>query len=184
MLSAIQEIDANLFPKEYRGSLTVGGAAGILAFYRFLPLSAFRDNNMADVRVSLDEADGGLPDICMRCGETAVVNKTRNMSWFPPWVNILILAGLLPYVIIVALLTKRARVQVPLCENHKGHWLYRNLLIWGAFVVFGLMVVAGITVIANLPPRANDDVAPFICVGSLVLVLAWLAIVVVAQSTA
>ena len=48
---------------------------------------------MAEIRLQLDEADGGLPDICMRCGSEATVTKTKTMSWCPQWVGVLILAG-------------------------------------------------------------------------------------------
>ena len=52
----------------------------------------------------------------------------------------MILAGLLPYAIVAILMTKRARVQVPLCENHKGHWFLRNLFIWGGLLAVGAIV--------------------------------------------
>ena len=54
---------------------------------------------MAEIRLGLDEADGDLPEVCMCCGEPATLIRTKRMRWFPPWVNLLILLGLLPYAI-------------------------------------------------------------------------------------
>jgi hypothetical protein len=65
---------------------------------------------MAEIRLDREEADGGLPDICMCCGEEATVTKTKKMSWCPPWVGVLFLAGLLPYIIVMLIMTKRARL--------------------------------------------------------------------------
>ena len=139
---------------------------------------------MADVRLRLREVDGYLPQVCMCCGEPASDTKTRTMSWCPPWVGILILAGLLPWAIVVAILTRRVTVQVPLCEQHQSHWLNRNLLIWGSFFLFGLLGLGGIVLGLNLPRQEQDAVMPFICIGSGVMLLAWVIILVICQQTA
>src|SRR5438132_831128 len=117
---------------------------------------------MAEIRLDLEDADGYLPGVCMCCGEEATVTKTRKMSWCPPWVGVLILAGLIPYAIVAIILTKRATVQVPLCEQHKGHWLYRQLIVGGSFFVFLMIGVVAFIVAMILDPR-GDDVGPFMC---------------------
>lgn len=141
---------------------------------------------MAEIRLDIAEADGNLPDACMCCGQPSTVTKTRNMSWFPPWVNFLILFGLLPYAIVALILTKRARVLVPLCPDHQGHWFNRNLLMWGTFFLFGALGIGGFVVAGMLeqPGQRGDSFVGFACIGSLVLFVIWLVIVVVAQSTA
>jgi hypothetical protein len=139
---------------------------------------------MADVRLRLGEADGRLPDVCMCCGEAASDTNRRNMTWTPPWVGILILAGWLPYIIVAAIMSKTATVHVPLCERHQSHWLNRNLIIWGSFVLFLLIGVAGFVVAASLPGRDGENVFPFVCLGSVVFFVIWLVITVVCQSTA
>jgi len=139
---------------------------------------------MAQVRLDIHDADGRLPNVCMRCGDEASVTKTRDMSWCPPWVGILILAGLLPYVIVAILMTKRARVQVPLCEKHAWHWFNRNLFIWLGLVallaIFGLFIAATVA----LPREHQDTFGTFICLGGGGLGFIWLIGVIVAQSTA
>ena len=59
-----------------------------------------------------------LPPVCMACGAPATVRKRKLFSWQPQWVPVLILVGLLPYIIVSLVLTKRQRVETPLCERH------------------------------------------------------------------
>src|SRR5258708_14518335 len=66
-----------------------------------------RSGSMPQIRLDREDADGRLPMVCMRCGEPATVTRTRNMSWCPPWVGVLFLAGLIPYVIVAIIMTKR-----------------------------------------------------------------------------
>jgi hypothetical protein len=119
----------------------------------------------------------------MCCGAPASTTKVKKMQWCPPWVGVLILAGLLPYVIVAVIMTKRTTVQAPLCEQHEGHWLNRLLLIWGSFFLFGLVGLAGIVLAANLPLPDRENVFPFVCIGSIILVVIWLVIVIVCQNT-
>lgn len=138
---------------------------------------------MPEIRLRVREADGFLPPCCMCCGAPASATKAKKMQWCPPWVGILILAGLLPYVIVAMILTKRATVQAPLCDHHQGHWLNRLLLIWGSFFLFGLIGLAGVIFVANLPPPDMDNVLPFVCIGSAVILVVWLVIVIACQNT-
>ena len=139
---------------------------------------------MPQIRLHVREAEGDLPNICMRCGQEATCTKTKNLSWFPPWVSILILAGLLPYAIVATILTKKALLRAPFCDQHKGHWFNRSLLMWGTFFLFGLLGLGGFIFAANLPRPQNEEVFPFVCVGSLVFFVVWAIIVVVCQQTA
>jgi hypothetical protein len=78
-----------------------------------------------------------LPDVCLRCGAPATLHKSKTFSWHPPWVYVLLIAGLLPFAIVAIVLTKRRRVEAPLCEQHKHHWLIRQLLILPTFLLHG-----------------------------------------------
>jgi hypothetical protein len=138
---------------------------------------------MPEIRMRLREADGHLPAVCMCCGAPASTTKVKKMRWCPPWVGVLILAGLLPYVIVAVILTKRATVQAPLCEPHQGHWLNRLLLIWGSFFLFGLVGLAGIIFAVNLPLPDRENAFPFVCIGTIILLVIWLVIVIVCQNT-
>lgn len=119
----------------------------------------------------------------MKCGTETSHRVTRTFNWVPPWIGITILAGLLIYFILAAVLRKTYTVAVPLCEDHKRHWTNRTVLTLVSLVVLvlgsiGLGVLAG-----NLGPAA-DDVGPvivFVIIGGFV---AWLVLVIVANSTA
>src|SRR5262245_2732560 len=98
---------------------------------------------MAEIRLFIREAEGPLPNICMVCGREATLVKRKSFSWNPLWVWITLLLGLLPFLIIALILTKRATVEAPLCAEHKYHWAKRTCL-----VVLGLLLVIGMLVLA------------------------------------
>ena len=139
---------------------------------------------MARIRLLVREADGELPMVCMRCGEPATVVKTKNMAWCPPWVPVLILAGVIVYIIVAIILTKRARLQAPLCDEHKGHWLYRQLIIWGTFLPLLVIGIAAVVGISNAPNQVRNILCPFFGIGGLVALIAGVVLLAVAQSTA
>lgn len=139
---------------------------------------------MADVR--LESYDGGvleLPDVCMQCGEPASVRKRKKFSWFPPWIWILLFCSWVPFLIVALVMTKRRTVEAPLCEEHKNHWFWRQLLVVGSlFGVLAVGVVAWSAVIAN---EGVDDggLSGFVCLGAVVLGVLWLILAVIVQST-
>jgi len=139
---------------------------------------------MAQLRLHVDEADGGLPMVCMRCGEPATVVKTKKMSWYPRWVIVLILVNVIIFAIVALVLTKRAVLQAPLCDQHKGHWTYRMLIILASLLAIGILVIGAILVVSNLPRQAQDSTGPFICIGGGIVGLAWLIGLVIVQNTA
>src|SRR5258708_4549686 len=94
---------------------------------------------MPSVRIEFEDLDAdALPDTCMCCGAPAAVRKERTFAWQPPWIVVLVLAGLLPYIIVSLILTRRKRVAVPLCERHQGHWAWR---LWTGLIGFGVVAL-------------------------------------------
>ena len=80
---------------------------------------------MAQVRVSVDEADGHLPAVCMLCAKPATTTVTKKMQWHPSWVYLtivpgILIGGIIPYIVVAMIMTKRITVQAPLCDEHKG----------------------------------------------------------------
>jgi hypothetical protein len=142
---------------------------------------------MPDVRLRRYEAeDGELPRICLRCGASASVTRSKNFSWYPPWVIVLILAGVVPFAIVAMVLTKRMRLQAPLCPQHKGHWFNRNLFIVLGALALVILGVASIVLMASLDkqPGPRNNLAGFLCLGVGALGLVWLIAVVIVQATA
>src|SRR5262249_54095806 len=147
------------------------------------PLTLHGRRNMAQVKMDVRDADGRLPDVCMCCGEPATTTKERKMSWVPPWVGVTWLAGgPILYIIIAAIMTKRATVQVPLCDDHEGHWFKRNLIAWGSFAALAFIAGPALLVLMLMPDHVRESVAPFICIGCGVLGFAWLITLIICQS--
>src|SRR5437763_4524985 len=97
---------------------------------------------MAHIRLHVQQADGKLPMICMRCGEPATVVKTKKMSWYPRWMILLVFAGapgIIILVILALILRKRAQLEAPLCDQHQGHWTTRLVITWTATILAILM---------------------------------------------
>jgi hypothetical protein len=139
---------------------------------------------MAEIRLDKDEADGELPDVCMCCGEESTVTKKKNMSWCPPWVGFLILVAWPVWLIVMILMTKRATLQAPLCDQHKNHWLIRTLIVAGSGVLFALMAVLGFIGFAVLDPRVGEQFGWIGCLGGIGLFVTWIIILIVCQNTA
>src|SRR5689334_11120648 len=76
-----------------------------------------------------------LPELCMACGEPAETHIKKNFSWYPPWAGLLILVALIPAVIVIAILTKRMTVEVPVCAQHRGYFGKR--ILWTVLALLG-----------------------------------------------
>ncbi len=140
---------------------------------------------MATVRLFRDEVDDLAP-VCMRCGAPSTAIRAKTFQWHPSWIALLLLAGLLPYVVVALVLTKRMRVEAPLCDAHKNHWLWRNVIVFGSLLLLGAAFVGGLIVLSALADQrgGQDDPFGYFCVGMAVLGVVWLIVAVVAQQTA
>ena len=137
---------------------------------------------MATVRMeSYDGSVRDLPDVCMKCGAPATVRKHKTFSWYPPWLAVLLLAGLLPYIIVVLILTKKSRVEVPLCDAHKHHWLMRQALVLVSLL--GLLAVGFVAVLLTTDGRADSGPFGFVCMGWVLLMIAWIVMASIVQFT-
>jgi hypothetical protein len=73
--------------------------------------------------------DAALPPRCVKCNAPQHGNRIkRKLFWHPPWIYVLIPAGLLVYAIVATIIGKRAIVDVPLCVEHR-RLRWRDLLI-------------------------------------------------------
>ena len=93
-----------------------------------------------------------LPPVCMACGAPATVRRNKQFSWQPQWVPILILGGLLPYLIVSLILTKRQRVETPLCDRHARYWWLFPLLSGVSLVLIVVGIVGTILSFRLLRP--------------------------------
>jgi len=123
----------------------------------------------------------GLPAVCLRCGAPASVLKRKTFSWFPGWIYVLLVTGLLPFAIVAIVLTRRRTVEAPLCEEHKNHWLIRQGGVWGSFLLLLLLGFGSFAALVGTEGR--DSVAGFLCFGWLIGLVGWIVLAAVIQAT-
>jgi hypothetical protein len=111
-----------------------------------------------------------LPPVCMKCGADATVIRKRQFSWYPPWIWILFLISILPFVIVALILTKRGTVEIPFCSKHKNHFLWRLLAGGGGVAALvGVGALAFAVAAASAPNNRGADVSSAICLLWFVL---------------
>jgi len=105
---------------------------------------------MASVRLTRFEADYDLlPPLCMFCGEPTQFRIPRSFSWFRSTVWLAIFLGVISFIVILLICTKRFFLRMPLCDRHKSDQLaWYRLSIFALFVAFGL-VGAALMFVAN-----------------------------------
>jgi hypothetical protein len=140
---------------------------------------------MASIRLADYEVEPeGLPQVCICCGQPADGDTRVNFAWYPGWVNILILAGLLPWALVAMILTKRMRTHLPTCQRHRGHWFNRKLFVWGGVLFFMAIGVACIVILATAnQQRGLDDLAGYICAAGVIGGLIWLIAALIYNSS-
>ncbi len=143
---------------------------------------------MAHIRLHVQQADGHLPMICMRCAAPATVVKAKKLHWFPRWIVYFALIAI-PVVLILALvLRKSARVQAPFCNRHRWHWILQGAITWGGTIVLALLACSAFVALFVLDemrprPRFADTAEPFLCMGSMLAFVAWIIMLAILQST-
>jgi hypothetical protein len=92
-------------------------------------------------------------------------------------------AGLLPFIIVAMVLTKRLRARLPLCDNHLYYWTWRTLFVLGGFLGVVVLGIGAIVLVALVEARrgAPNRLAPFVCFGVIGLGLVWLVAAAVIQ---
>jgi hypothetical protein len=113
---------------------------------------------MAQVRVTLREADGELPGVCMVCGQAASLTVPRTLSYCPGWINVTwILGGPPVYWLMAWIMTKHADVQTPLCDDHQRYWFKRRLITLTAVFFLILFGVAGFFAVVLLAAGQQNE---------------------------
>lgn len=85
-----------------------------------------------------------LPDRCVKSNEPTTARLKRKLQWHHPAIYLTICAGLLIFVIIALILTKRATIYIGLSEQWLARRRTRIWIAWGIFLVSVLVFAAGI----------------------------------------
>lgn len=76
-----------------------------------------------------------LPDRCVKCNAFVDGERlTKRLSWHHPAIYLLIFTGLLIYLIVALILSKRATVALGICEEHRRKRRYGMLIGWMLFL--------------------------------------------------
>jgi hypothetical protein len=114
----------------------------------------------------------------MRCGGPADVSRQQRVSYHSPVLCAVILMGfpgLLLYLILMVVVSKRFTISVPLCRRHQHYWLHHRRTFHYALVVFTLMAFIGLTTFLLLMHGTDAvDVGTEFCMGNVSLVMACL----------
>lgn len=113
-----------------------------------------------------------LPPLCVKSNRPAAHWLRRNLSWHEPWIAITILAGLLIYIILALLLTKRATIHIGLSEEWMARRKTRMIVCWFLGLLFLAMIPAGIALAANTEQPGWIFLMPVGIVGGLIVLIA------------
>lgn len=113
-----------------------------------------------------------LPPYCMCCGEPPTTWELKRFSWAPPWVLILFfVAGLIPWLIVWLITTKRMSIEAPLCFQHRNHWKWRRSYIGFGFLVWVCLGIATGVVLSELADKEYNEEIAF---GMLIAFVVWI----------
>jgi uncharacterized membrane protein len=128
---------------------------------------------MPFVQLHYDEAEGRLPDVCMRCGARAVcrVNKTIRLydteSYYGRGVFALVrmLIDFSRY-----LSSPTLQLRGPFCEQHRNHWAFRRALVWGLIALLPVVVLVAI-LLCTVGEWSNRSAGLFFTFGSAAVIV-------------
>jgi len=83
-----------------------------------------------------------LPPYCVRCGQPSEGVVKKTFSWHQPWLYILVISPLI-YIIVALIVSKRMKLEVPMCAAHRSRrrlYLLAGWLLFFGFIPLGLMV--------------------------------------------
>jgi hypothetical protein len=139
---------------------------------------------MATIRIRNRRRDEqAIPDLCIRCARPTDYRKTKQFSWYPPWIIVLLLlVGPIPYIIVALILTKKRTLEVPLCDQHRHHFLWAPLFI-GLGLVLIIILAIGTGIVGSQASQAGDDTLfGLLCGGGVLFFLVWLIVAIILQN--
>jgi hypothetical protein len=106
-----------------------------------------------------------LPDICLKSNEPATRRLTRKLQWHHPAIALSILAGLLIYVILALVLTKRATIYMALTDKWFAIRRKRLAIAWGIGLLSVAVGVGSLAMITSAPAGRGSGLP---CLGFFV----------------
>lgn len=94
-----------------------------------------------------------LPPVCLKSGQPATQWLKRNLSWHHPACYLGLLGGLIPFVVIALIFTKRANIQIGLTDEWAARRRTRIGIAWAVALLGIAFIVGGIVLTA----RTNEQ---------------------------
>ncbi|MFO0815609.1 MAG: hypothetical protein U0796_20525 [Gemmatales bacterium] len=120
-----------------------------------------------EINYRLAESES-IPAVCAQCGEPATTQRRREFTWYPSWIVVLIIFGLFPFLIAALVSTKRMKLRVPFCEQHRRHFSMRSMTV--GLGLLGLIVLL-ILIIVVIPDGSELKTIAGATLG--ILFIAW-----------
>lgn len=76
-----------------------------------------------------------LPHRCVKCNAPAEMDKAKTYSWHHPAYYLLIFPGLLFYIVAALVATKRAKVAIGVCQQHRNRRRMFGGIALGMFIL-------------------------------------------------
>src|SRR5262245_17834869 len=135
---------------------------------------------MSQVRLLEADWKGSFPPICIRCGLPPTQAVSRTFKWFPPLCFLGLFLGLVPFGILVLLLTRKATVtRLPVCSRHRWHWdvaFAVGALHATAFVVMLIVAIMMMADRGNSTRVSSGEMA--VWVGLWFTIVAWMPLTI------
>lgn len=115
--------------------------------------------------------DTDFPSVCIKCAShQGVERRGAKFQWTPMWARMSVILCALGGLIAMAITTKRAALQLPLCRVCNKRWsVARNTLIGGVVA----LVLSMLTLRLGDDPQAFLPLIGVVIVGFLVVALAY-----------
>jgi uncharacterized membrane protein YqjE len=109
-----------------------------------------------------------IPTVCAQCGAPATTQCRREFTWYPPWLMVLAIFWLVPFLIAALVATRRMKLKVPFCEQHRRHFSLRSMTL--GFGIVGLIALM-VAIIVGIEP--GSDLKTIAIATWFILFIAW-----------
>lgn len=102
------------------------------------------------------QKEAPLPDACMKCGASSIVERRNQRFVFtPPWVIVIFLVSPIIGAVVALIVQKKGRLHLPLCAEHARRWKQGILFMWLGVGWLIVAMILGAIALGNELPEAG-----------------------------
>lgn len=117
-----------------------------------------------------------LPGVCVQCGADADGGATHTFWSYPTWSLLMVFHSIVRTALHAFDSTHSMTVRLPVCNRHRNLWKNRTRCVWISAAACLAVFPTGLG-IGELT-GAGADFMMYLCIGTLFLPFAWLAVVI------